>query len=231
MLINEIEVPKTSMSFKCLRLANHELPQIIDAIANRSDLFELETEVPGFQDFEFEESIIRGHFYVVYPFEVEHLVDGLTTKTLFKRIESCEFIITENSAIVFGKGGPMKLMISALEYAMGSQVGPLEFDFEEMSRFQNRLLNIKAIVVSNPKEKEIRRARLSGHMEDYTEYNIIDPRNHGIESISGLVETPLGKMTATVSNKGVIRLGVKKGMILTTECIEYIIRLLTSEVL
>ncbi len=229
MLINEIEVPKTSMSFRCLRLANHDLNEVFDAIANRSDLFELEAEVPGFQDFEFSEEVVRGHYYVVYPFEIEHLVDNLTTKTLFKRIESCEFIITEHSALVFGKSGPIKLMISALEYAMGSEVGPLEFDFEEMNRFQNRLLNIKAIVVSNPKEKEIRRARLSGHMENYTEYNIIDPRNHNIDSISGLVETPLGKMTVTVSNKGTLRLSVKKGMILTTQCIEYIIKLLTEE--
>jgi hypothetical protein len=229
MLINEIEVTKASISFKCLSLENHDLESIFDAISQRGELFNLDNEIPGFHDFVLENSVIRGHYSVVYPFEIEHLVDGLTTKTLFKRIESCEFIITEKIILLFGKNNPAKLFTVGLGLALGENIELYEFDFVQMSRFQDRMLNIKSIVLANPKEKEIRRARLAGHMEDYTEYNIIDPRNHSIESVSGLVETPLGKMTATVGKKGSLRLGVKKGMILTVECIQFVLELLLSE--
>lgn len=223
MLINEIEVEGTSIALKCLCMKTDDISAVYKAITEKGDVFSLDTELPGFHDVDFQESIIRGFFSVVYPFEIEHLVDGLTTKTLFKRIESCEFIITEKMIWVWGKNNPVKLLNLALGAATGENADMAEFEFSQMSMLQERMLVCKAIVLANPKEKEIRRARLTGHMEHYTEYNIVDPRNHSIESVSGLLETPLGKLTVTVGKKGTIRLGVKKGMILTVECLEYIL--------
>lgn len=123
----------------------------------------------------------------------------------------------------------MKLLGAALSAATGEHVDLLEFEFQHLNQMQERMTNIKAIVITNPKEKEIRRARLAGHMESYTEYNIIDPRNHGIENVTGLIDTPLGPMTVSVERKGSVRLNVKKGLIMTVECLEWILNLIVSE--
>jgi hypothetical protein len=117
----------------------------------------------------------------------------------------------------------------ALSGLTGSEVSLIEFDFHQLSQLQERMAKIKTIVVTNPKEKEIRRARLAGHIESYTDYNIIDPRNHGIDSVSGVVTTPLGSMTVTVGRKGTLRLGVTKGLILNVECLEWLLDLIREE--
>jgi hypothetical protein len=98
-----------------------------------------------------------------------------------------------------------------------------------MNQLQERMTKLKSIVLTNPKDKEVRRARLAGHIESYIGYNIIDPRNHGIDSVSGIMDTPLGPLTATVGKKGSLRLNVRKGFILTTECLEWIVSLIKEE--
>ncbi len=229
MLINEIEIAGSSISLKCWAMKIDDVDATFDNIMKKGDMFSIDSELPGFHDCDCESSVIRGFYSVIIPFEIEHLVEGITTKTLFKRIESCEFIITGKMILTFGKSGPMKLFGTSLAAITGEHVDLIEFEFQQLNQLQERMTNIKSIVVTNPKEKEIRRARLAGHMENYTEYNIIDPRNHGIESISGLIDTPLGPMTVTVGKKGSIRLTVKKGLIMTTECLEWILELIVSE--
>ncbi|NCB37568.1 MAG: hypothetical protein EOM80_02255 [Erysipelotrichia bacterium] len=229
MLINEIEITGSSISLKCLKIKIEDVVSTFDTIMNKADMFSIETELPGFHDCDCENSIIRGFYSIILPFEIEHLVDGITTKTLFKRIESCEFIITSTLAVAFGKSGPIKLLGTALSAVTGEHVDMLEFEFQQLNQLQERMTNIKSIVVTNPKEKEIRRARLAGHMENYTEYNIIDPRNHGIDSVAGLIDTPLGPLTITVGKKGSVRLNVKKGLIMTVECLEWILALIIEE--
>lgn len=229
MLINEIEIAGSSISLKCWAMKVADVKNTFETIMQKADMFSIETELPGFHDCDCESNIIRGFYSVIIPFEIEHLIDGITTKTLFKRIESCEFIITERMVLTFGKSGPMKLLGTALSAITGEHVDLVEFEFQQMNQLQERMTNIKSIVVTNPKEKEIRRARLAGHMESYTEYNIVDPRNHGIESVAGLIETPLGPLTITVGKKGSVRLNVKKGLIMTIECLEWILALITDE--
>jgi len=229
MLINEIEITGTSLSLKCWSLEVEDVSATFDIIMNKADIFSLDTEFPGFHDCDCDSNVIRGFYSIVVPFEIEHLVDGITTKTLFKRIESCEFIITQNYTLTFGKPGPMKLMAAALSAATGNHVDIIEFEFQQLNQLQERMTKIKSIVLTNPKEKEVRRARLAGHMESYTEYNIVDPRNHGIDSVAGLVDTPLGPITITVGKKGSIRMNVKKGLIMTVECLEWILSLVRDE--
>jgi hypothetical protein len=229
MLINEIEVNGSSISLKYWATRFEDVTAAFDQIMQRGDQFDLDTEVPGFHDCDCENSMMRGFYSVVVPFEIEHLIDGITTKTLFKRIESCEFLISANGMFSFGKPGPMKLLGAAMAAATGVHVDLFEFEFNHLSQLQERMTKIKTIVVTNPKEKEIRRARLAGHMESYTEYNIVDPRNHGIESVAGLIDTPLGPMTVNVGRKGTIRLTVKKGLILTLECLDWIVALIVEE--
>ena len=229
MLINEIEILGASLTLKHFLMRVADIAETFRKIMSKADMFSIDTELPGLHDCDFENGIIRGFYSVIIPFEIEHLVDGLNTKTLFKRIESCEFIPTEKALFAFGKPGPMKMLAAALSAVTGEHVDINEYDFQQLHQMQERMSNIKNVTLTNPKEKEIRKARLAGHMESYTEYNVIDPRNHGIDSVAGLIDTPLGPMTITVAKNGSIRLAVKKGLIMTVECIEWIIDLITSE--
>lgn len=229
MLINEMEIAGSSISFKCWFMEVEDINTTFQQIMERGDAFNLEIETPGFHDCDCDSGIIRGFYSIILPFEIEHLIDGITTKTLFKRIESCEFIMNENSFFSFGKPGPTKLLGVALSASTGNHVDVIEFEFSHLNQLQERMTCIKSIVVTNPKEKEIKKARLAGHMENYTEYNIIDPRNHGIDQVSGVIDTPLGPMTATVGKKGSLRLTVKKGLIMTLDCLQWIMQLIIDE--
>ncbi len=229
MLINEIEITGSSLSIKCWKFDLSDVEGTFRKIMDSGDMFSLETELPGFHDCDFNEELIRGFYSIVVPFEIEHLVDGITTKTLFKRIESCEFIISEQGMLTMGKPGPMKLLATALAAITGDHIDMIEFEFNQLNQLQERMTRIKAIVLSNPKDKEIRKARLSGHMESYTEYNIVDPRNHEIDSVAGIIDTPLGPLTVTVGKKGSIRMNVKKGLIMTVDCLKWIMALIRDE--
>lgn len=229
MPINELEISGSSISLKCWSASIEEAEAVFERIMKEGEQFDIENETPGFHDCDTDGTIIRGYYSGIIPFEVEHLIDGNTTRTLFKRIESCEFIATRQLIFTMGKPGPAKGLAMALSGLTGSEVSLIEFEFNQLSQLQERMSKIKSIVVTNPKEKEIRRARLAGHIESYTDYNIIDPRNHGIDSVSGVVTTPLGSMTITVSKKGGLRLGVTKGLIINVECLEWIIALVREE--
>lgn len=229
MQINEIEVSGASASFKAYKISRQhdDMSDTFQQLTKSLDEFDLESELPGLHDCECQNDIIRGYYSLVAPFEVEHLKDGVITKTLFKKIESCEFFITDSAfgddnMFISGKSEPGKIFSGQLR-GVFNICELSEFDFFDLSNIQNKMAKIKAVVVINPKEKEIRRARLAGHMEDYTEYNILDRRNHDLESVSGELNTPLGPMTVTVGRKGSIKLTVKRGMIITTDLLDWIV--------
>ncbi len=229
MLIDEIEVQGTSLSFKCLTLKIDDIKTTFDTIMQKGDICDIEAETPGFHDCDCDNGLIRGFYSNLASFNVEFFKDGITTKEQFKRIESCEFIITPERIYLFGKQGPQKLIEMALSAATGEHVERVEFDNESMNLLHGRMTVIKSIVVENPKDKAIRKARLTGHMEDYETYNIVEPHNHEINSISGVVETPLGAMNLTVDKKGKIRLNVKRGLIINVANLSWILDLITSE--
>ena len=229
MLNNEIVIEGASFSFKCVTLNNDNLEDICQRIQTKGDIFNPDTETPGFHDFCLDSGVIKGYYSVIVPFEVTHFVEGNLTKSLFKRMDSCEFMITPKLIYIWGKPSAARFFCEALSAVTGQHVENCEFDFETMSRLQGRMTVIKAIVVENPKDKPIRRARLTGHMEDYDSYNIVDPRNHEIDNISGLVETPLGWMKLTVAKKGKITLGVKKGLAISSDNLNWIMDLVTNE--
>jgi hypothetical protein len=229
MPLNEIEIAGSSISLKCWSAEIPNITETFQKIMQEGDQFSIDPEFPGFHDCDTDGEIIRGFYSGIIPFEIEHLVEGITTKTLFRRIESCEFIATKNMIFTTGKPGPMKGLAHSISGLSGYHVAQLEFEFNQLSQLQDRMTRIKSIVVTNPKDKEVRRARLAGQIESYTDYNIIDPRNHGIDSVSGIMDTPLGPLTATIGRKGSIRLGVKKGFIVTVDCLEWIISLIKEE--
>lgn len=229
MLIDEIEVQGVSLSFKCLTLKIEDIKTAFDGLMAKADIFDVEAGTPGFHDCDCDSGVIRGFYSNLASFSVEFFKDGITTKEEFRRIESCEFIITPERIYVFGKQGPAKLLEVALSAATGQHVERVEFDFDTMCLARDRMTVLKSIVVENPKDKPIRRARLAGYMEDYDSYNVVEPNNHEINSISGIVETPLGAMTLTVDKKGKVRLGVKRGLIINVENLNWIVELISSE--
>jgi len=229
MVIDEIDIPGASISLSCWNARIDNIPEFFKKLSSESDAFALDPEIPGFHDCDSNKKLIRGFYSGIVPFEVEHLVEGITTKTLFKRIESTEFLLLENCMFTMGKSGPTKGLSNVLSATSGYGVSLMEFEFRQMSQLQDRLSQTKAIVLTNPKEKDVRRARLAGLIESYTEYNVIDPRNHGIESATGLVDSPLGPLTISVSRKGGLRLNVKRGFILTIECLLWLLSLIRDE--
>ncbi|MBF0410948.1 MAG: hypothetical protein HQM10_26625, partial [Candidatus Riflebacteria bacterium] len=51
------------------------------------------------------------------------------------------------------------------------------------------------------------------------------PKNHEIDSVSGLVDSPLGPLNVNLSSKGNLRISVKKGFVLTVDCLKWILGL------
>lgn len=229
MPIDEIEVPGSSISLKCWKARIDSVPKLFQRITKEGDVFNIESETAGFHDCDSSNKLIRGFYSAIIPFEVEHLIDGISTKSLMKRIESCEFLALDGYVFTTGRNAPQKPLSHSLSMLSGYGVALLEFEFNQLSQFHDRLSQLKSIALSNPKDKEIRRARLTGQIESYTDYNVIDPRNHGIESVAGLVDSPLGPMTITVSRKGGLRLGVRKGFILTLDCLLWVMQLILEE--
>ncbi len=229
MALDEIEIPGSSISFKVWTSKIESIPKLFDKMMKEGDVFCIDPESLGYHDCDSDGKLIRGFYSGVVPFEVEHLVDGIVTKSSFKRIETTEFFALGEFVLTTGKSGPQKALSNSLSALSGYGVTLIEFEFNQLSQLHDRMSQCKAIVLTNPKDKEVRRARLAGTIESYTDYNVIDARNHGIESVAGLTQTPLGPMTLTVGRKGSLRLGVKKGFILTMDCLLWILRLIREE--
>ena len=226
MSIDEIKVPGSSFCFVAYPTKIENMALIFSNSGRTEEVFDLAREKPGFHNLEYHKDAMRGHFSYVTSFEVENLSDGMVVKTLNKRIDSCEFILIPNILFAWGKPGPMKILARSLTNLSGYGITPFEFEFTQMSQFQDRLTMLKAISLTNPKDREIRRARLAGRIEDYASYSVIDRQNHGIDSVSGLIDSPLGPMTVSVRAKGKITLKVRRGFYLNLECLNWIIKLI-----
>ncbi len=232
MLINEIEV--VGSSFNCSTYVcggEIKVDQLFEMMEQKLDQFSLETELPGLHDYECESDLIRGFYSFIEPFEVESLEreTGITHKERKKRIRTCEFITDGTLLVAFGNNNAKKLLATAISAASGENVDLHKFEFEEINRAQLRMTTVKSVTVTNPKEKEIRKCRMSGHIEAYTEYNVLDPRNHGLAAVSGRIDTPLGPMVLTVAEKGQIKLGAKKGLVLTWELLTWVFDLIIGK--
>jgi hypothetical protein len=227
MPIHEIEIPGASFAVQVWEVRIPDLPKVFNEILKKQ--FSGQPEEPGFHDCDSTPEMIRGYFSEVVPFEVEHLVDGVTTKTLHKRIETAEFILADRVLFTWGKPVAAKLTARTIGAVAQSPISKAVFDFDHLNNLQNRMLQVKEIQVLNPWDKAVRKVKMAGVLEDYTEFNVLDPRNHAIASVKGSVETPLGLMTVTANKSGAIRLGVRRGLILTVDCLFWILALIREE--
>lgn len=173
-MMSYITSKKPSISFKCFKIAGEKnLTEIFNKIS-QANCFNMETyglpaDINGFHDIKFdsENSIIRGCYSLFTCFEVEHLEDGRITNTLFKKIESCEFIITDKVNLVFGKSKARKLFLFELGLALGKTVSTCEFSEENLSNLQTALTTTKSISIDNLSNDEVKKVKIDGKIEYY----------------------------------------------------------------
>lgn len=228
MRIDEIEKKSAPLSYQCLKMQIKDIQAIFNALNEKDNIFNPEIGSNGFHDCKCDKGIIRGFYTVFKTFEVEHYILGLTTKENFVRLEHCEFIITPEHVYVFGKPTPARLLVTALTAATGTYIERVEFDLEHI-RQENRFTVMKTILLENSKHNPIRRARLTGCMREYKILPTIEVGNHEINSIKGIIETPLGPIDLTVNKKGKITLDCKNGLILSIDNLNFIFDLITKD--
>lgn len=225
-MINEIELASGRISLQCFDFTGNAKESIDNAVK-----FSMEDDIPnGFHDCDFAENSARGYFSFVEPYEAENLVDGMTTIELKKRIKTAEFVQVDDFLFAWGHGGAIKLLASYIssEYATATKI---EFEFNDLFNLQNRLELCKSVAVKNPKESKVKTVKLTGTLDCYSEHDVIEPRNHTIKTVSGIMNTPaLGKINVAVNDKGIIRIGTKKGCILPVDVVVWLIKLMNESV-
>ncbi len=222
-MINEIELGNGRISLQCFDFTGNAKESIDNGIK-----FSIVNQDPGFHDCDFDENSARGYFSFVEPYEVENIVGYMTTKELKHRIKSAEFIQVDNFLFAWGNSGAIKLMASCIssEYATATKI---EFEFNDLFNLQSRFELCKSVKIKNPKESKVKTVSLTGTLDCYSEHDVIETRNHEIKSVSGIMNTPaLGKINVAVNDKGVIRIGTKKGCILPADVVIWLIKLMNE---
>lgn len=223
-MISEIELGNGRISLQCFDFTGNAKESIDNGLK-----FSMEDESPnGFHDADFGENAARGYFSFVEPYEVENIVDGMTAMEAKKRIKTAEFVQIGDFLFAWGNSSAIKLLASYIssEYATATKI---EFEFNDLFNLQNRLELCKSVTVKNPKESKVKTVKLTGTLDCYSEYNCMEPRNHELKSVSGIMNTPaLGKINVAVNDKGIIRIGTKKGCILPVDVVVWLIKLMNE---
>jgi hypothetical protein len=230
MFTSMIETPKSSMTFKCFNAEGWCPNEIAEKLAEDAILHNLQMGTMGFHDIQVSGSVLKGCFSSIVPFEVEFFLKGKNASYVLKRLETCEFIIAEGYGLVFGNTRQFRLLRAHFEWVIKKSVNFYSFELEEMHRLKSSMREVKSIALTNPSEHEVRQVKMSGKLEDYSAYNIIDYRNHGVSGLSGVVEIEdelLGRVLANVAVKknGSIKIGIKGGE-MPYSCVLHVLKLL-----
>ena len=222
-MINEIELENGRISLQCFDFTGNAKESIDNGIK-----FSIENQEPGFHDCDFAENAARGYFSFIEPYEAENLVDGMTTMEAKSRIRTAEFAQTGDFLFAWGNSSAIKLLTSYIssEFATATKI---EFEFNDLFNLQSRFELCKSVKIKNPKESKVKTVSLTGTLDCYSEHDVIEPKNHEIKSVSGIINTPaIGKINVAVNNKGVIRIGAKKGCILPFDVVIWLIKLVNE---
>ena len=221
-MINEIELESGRISLQCFDFTGNAKESI-----DNGPKFSIENQEQGFHDCDFSDVVARGYFSFVEPYEVENIVDGMTAMEAKKRIKTAEFVQTGDFLFAWGRSSAIKLLASYISSEYGTAT-KIEFEFNDLFNMQSRFELCKSVKVKNPKESKVKTVSLIGNLDCYSEYNCLEPRNHELKSVSGIMNTPIGKITVAANNKGVIRIGTKKGCILPVDVIVWLIKLMNE---
>lgn len=222
-MINEIELDSGRITLQCFDFTGDAKESIDNAIK-----FSVEPESHGFHDMNFADNAARGYFSFIESYETENIVDGMTAMELKKRIKTAEFVQTGDFLFAWGNSSAIKLMSSYIssEYSTATKI---EFEFNDLFNLQSRLELCKSVTVKNSKESKVKTVKLTGTLDCYSEHDVVEPRNHTIKSVSGIMNTPaLGKITVAATDKGVIRIGTKKDCILPVDVVVWLIKLMNE---
>lgn len=222
-MINEIELESGRISLNCFDFTGSAKESI-----DNGPKFSIEEQAAGYHDCDFSDVAARGYFSFIEPYEAENLVDGMTTMEAKSRIRTAEFVQTGDFLFAWGHGGAIQLLAIYIssEYSTATKI---EFEFNDLFNLQNRLELCKSVTVKNPRENKVKTVKLTGTLDCYSEYNCMEPRNHELKSVSGIMNTPaIGKITVAVNDKGVIRIGTKKGCILPVDVVVWLIKLMNE---
>ena len=229
MSANEIEIPGSSLSLRVFQAKTDLSPvKLAQKIATDGPAFNSVDQEAGFHDIDTDGNVVRGYYSLVVAFKVEHLVENVTTKTLMKRIESCEFMAIDGYMVEWGKPGPMKPLAVALAPITHYAVAPLEWDTPCLQGLERKMTAVSKVDLAQGRDKEVRTAKLSGTLEDYTSSGVVDPGNHQLKGITGLLDSSIGPITVTATSKGALRIGVRKGFIATSDLISWLLCLITG---
>ena len=130
--------------------------------------------------------------------------------------------------MIFSLLGAIQAQLSCLtsyissEYATATKI---EFEFNDLFNLQSRFELCKSVKIKNPKESKVKTVSL-GTLDCYAEFNVLDPRNHELKAVSGIINSSIGKITVAANNKGVIRISTKKGCILPFDVVIWLIKLM-----
>lgn len=221
-MINEIKLENGRISLQCFDFTGNAKESV-----DNGPKFSIENQEPGYHDCDFSDNAARGYFSFIEPYEAENLVDGMTTMEAKSRIRTAEFVQTGDFLFAWGHGGAIKLLASYIssEYSTATKI---EFEFNDLFNLQNRLELCKSVNVKNPKESKVKTVKLTGTLDLYSEYNCMDARNHELKSVSGIMNTAIGKITVAANSKGIIRIGTKKGCILPVDVVVWLIKLMNE---
>lgn len=222
-MINEIELGNGRISLQCFDFTGNAKESIDNGIK-----FSMEDENPnGFHDCDFAENSARGYFSFVEPYEVENIVDGMTAMEAKSRIRTAEFAQTGDFLFAWGNSSAIKLLTSYVssEYATATKI---EFEFNDLFNLQSRFELCKSVKIKNPKENKVKTVSLTGTLDHYAEFNVLDPKNHDLKAVSGIINSSIGKITVAANNKGIIRIGTKKGCILPFGVVIWLIKLMNE---
>ena len=224
-MINEIELESGRISLQCFDFTGSAKESI-----DNGPKFSIDNQEPGYHDCDFSDVAARGYFSFIEPYEAENLVDGMTTMEAKSRIRTAEFVQTGDFLFAWGNSSAIKLLASYIssEYSTATKI---EFEFNDLFNLQNRLELCKSVTVKNPKESKVKTVKLTGTLDCYSEHDVIEPRNHTIKAVSGIMNTPaIGKINVTANDKGVIRIGTKKGCILPVDVVVWLIKLMNESI-
>jgi hypothetical protein len=222
-MINEIELGNGRISLQCFDFTGNAKESIDNCIK-----FSIENQDPGFHDCDFAENSARGYFSFIEPYEVENLVNFMTTMEVKNRIRTAEFVQTGDFLFAWGNSSAIKLLTSYIssEFATATKI---EFEFNDLFNLQSRFELCKSVKIKNPKESKVKTVSLTGTLDCYSEHDVIERGNHEIKAVSGIMNThAIGKITVAATDKGVIRIGTKKGCILPVDVVVWLIKLMNE---
>lgn len=231
-MITEIEIPGTSFSIQAWNMRADNLADLNSKLAAGPE-FRLADDPaktqPGFHDLEISDGLIRGQFSQVVAFEVEELRSGTTQTTTHYRIETAEAMIFPRVAFTWGKSEPVKHLVHLLSRASGIDVAKAGIPCDGMVQFQNRLQLVKSVGVLNPKSSPVRKLQMTGRIEDYTSAGAVDPKNHMLRKVAGILEAADGPIGVALTDTGAIRLGVRRGFIATADLLLWLWGLIVGQ--